>query len=108
MGYGEGVGGGRGFSSEVDEVVEETSPQDVGLLEKVGGSRIDAQVVDYHAFGVTRLDPLHLHSEIAIGKDVPGNTSEALHWYYLTVWKAKDGTSECRWRGLSRAIPKAW
>ena len=53
-------------------MVEETSSQDVGLLEQVGRSQVDAQVVDYHAFGIARLNPLHLHSEIAIGKDVPG------------------------------------
>ena len=53
-------------------MVEEISPQDVGLLDQAGRPRVDAQVVDNHALGVARLHPFHLHSEVAVGKDVPG------------------------------------
>ena len=53
-------------------MVEKTSPQDVGLPDQAGRSRVDAQVVDDHAFGVTRLYPFHLHSEVTASKDVPG------------------------------------
>ena len=65
-------------SGDVDEVVEEVSPQDIGLLEQVGRSQVNAQVVDYHAFGIARLNPLHLHSEVAASKDVPGECLSGL------------------------------